>query len=61
MNLGSDLSINNIVKLGLADTKIDNQDDVKKVLEMSIARHDYSSAFFSTLLSFFVLKIFEFR
>ena len=33
LNLGSDLSINNIVRLGLADTKIDTQDAVKKVLE----------------------------
>ena len=33
LNLGSDLSISNIVWLGLGDTKIDSQDAVKKVLE----------------------------
>ena len=34
MNLGSDVSIDNILQLGSADTKIDSQDAVKKVLEL---------------------------
>ena len=34
LNLGSDLSVDNIVQLGLAGTKIDSQDDVK-VLELT--------------------------
>ena len=35
LNLGSDLSINNIVQLDLADTKIVSQDAVNKVLELT--------------------------
>ena len=35
LNLGSDLSINNIVRLGSADTKVGSQDAVKKVLELT--------------------------
>ena len=35
LNLGSDLSLDNIVQVGSADTKIDSQDAVKKVLEPS--------------------------
>ena len=35
LNLGSDLSIDNIVWLGLADTKIAGQNAVKKVLELT--------------------------
>ena len=34
-NLGSDLSINNIVPLGSADRKINSQDAVMKVLELT--------------------------
>ena len=34
-NLGWDLSIDNIVRIGLADTKIDSQDAVKTVLELT--------------------------
>ena len=34
-NLGSDLSINNIVHLDSADTKIISQDAVNKVLELT--------------------------
>ena len=34
-NLGSDLSINNIVQLGPADAKIGSQDAVMKVLELT--------------------------
>ena len=34
-NLGSDLSIDNIVRLGSADTKIGSQNAVKKVLELT--------------------------
>ena len=33
-NIGSDVSINNIVQLGSADTKIGSQDAVKKVLDL---------------------------
>ena len=33
-NIGSDVSINNIVQLGSADTKIGSQDAVKNVLEL---------------------------
>ena len=35
LNLGSDLSIDNIVRLGLADTKIGSQNAVMKVLELT--------------------------
>ena len=35
LNLGSDLSIDNIVWLGLADTKSGSQNAVKKVLELT--------------------------
>ena len=35
LNLGSDLSIDNIVRLGSADTKISCQDAVMKVLELT--------------------------
>ena len=34
-NHGSDVSIDNIVWLGLDDIKINNQDAVKKVLELT--------------------------
>ena len=34
-NLGSDLSVDNIVWLDLADTKIANQDAVNKMLELT--------------------------
>ena len=34
-NLGSDLSIDNIVRLGSTDTKIANQNAVKKVIELT--------------------------
>ena len=33
-NLGSDQSIDNIVRLGLGDTKIDSLDAVMKMLEL---------------------------
>ena len=35
LNLGSDLSIDNIVRLGLADAKIGSQDAVMKLLELT--------------------------
>ena len=35
LNLGSDLSVDNIVRLGSADTKIVSQDAVRKVLELT--------------------------
>ena len=35
LNLSSDLSIDNIVQLGLTDTKIGSQDAVTKVLELT--------------------------
>ena len=35
LNLDSDLSVNNIVWLGLADTNIGSQDPVKKVIELT--------------------------
>ena len=35
LNLGSDLSVNNIVRLGSADTKISSQNAVKEVLELT--------------------------
>ena len=35
-NLASNLSINTIVPLGSADTKIDSQDAAKKVLELTV-------------------------
>ena len=34
LNLGSDLSVDDIVQLGSADTKIGSQDAVKKLLEL---------------------------
>ena len=85
LNLGSDLSVNNIVQLDWSDTKIVSQDAVNKVLELTKKwkysnfrgkfwlfleiywKYDKSlqrigiygsSAFYSTLLSFFVLEIF---
>ena len=42
MNLGSDVSIDNILQLGSADTKIDSQDAVKKVLEL-MEKRKYSN------------------
>ena len=35
LNLGSDLSVDNIVRLGSADTKISSQNAVKEVLELT--------------------------
>ena len=35
LNFGSDLSIDNLVRLGSADTRIGSQDSVKKVLEIT--------------------------
>ena len=86
-NLGSDLSINNIVRLGLADTnwqpkfcqegagthrKVKNWNfrGNSKFFSKFCWKHDipleslgihFSGAFYSTLLSFFVLKIFGFN
>ena len=70
-NLGSDLLIDNIVQLDLADTKIISQDaNVNSNFFLEICwKHDTSlqllgihdsSAFYSILLSFFVLEIFGF-
>ena len=35
LNLGSDLSVDNIVRLGSVDTKISSQNAVKEVLELT--------------------------
>ena len=42
LNFGSDLSIDNLVRLGSADTRIGSQASVKKVLEITEKKKKFS-------------------
>ena len=55
-SLDSDLSINNIVRLGLADTKISSQDAVMKMLELTEKWKTQTSEVNSNLFSKFCWK-----
>ena len=52
-NFAWDLSINNIVWLNLADTKISSQDAVKKVLELKMQSENTQTSEVKSKLFFF--------